>query len=283
MKHRPWCSCPQCYVGKPTEACHPDSNCFGEDRNPTPPSQKCRSNRDCPQNLACNRAYGTCEDPCTSTSLGYQIRATCTQNHRCEVQKHKPVCVCKHHLVINERMELTCPGNEPTGCRSDHECADNLACLKGRCLSPCNHQECEPNKMCRVINHKPFCFCDNHECQASSPSICLKNSGCPSHLACVNYQCQDPCANVQCPGSFPCFVQDHVGKCKFCPPGYVADGRNGCKGKGSVEAKMIMVMMNRLDASSLTQRFFQLSPIIVTIFLLTRQTFKTNLIFHYHN
>lgn len=232
MKHRPWCSCPQCYVGKPTEACYPDPHC-SEGRNPIGIVQKCRSDRDCPQSLACNRAIGTCENPCVSTAQGYRISKSCSPNHRCEVQNHKPRCVCKHNLVINDRMELTCPGNvREEGCRADYECADNLACISNKCQSPCNSQFCEANKSCRVIQHKPICYCDNHECQATA-SICLKNSGCPPHLACVKYQCTDPCASIQCPGNLPCVVQDHVGTCKFCPPGYVADGRNGCKGNGS--------------------------------------------------
>jgi hypothetical protein len=227
--HKPWCSCPQCHVGNPTQICRPDIKCQSVGR-PIKPFGTCATNEDCPNNMACNKAIGSCENPCLWTVGSQQI---CTSTHKCEVLNHKATCICKNRLVINENMELICPNPDAIGCFNDYDCADNLACVSNKCQNPCSGMQCGTSgKVCRVLNHKPACYCDTHQC-TSSASICLKDSGCPQHLACVSYQCKDPCASTTCPEGRPCFVQDHKAYCKWCPPRFVEDGNNGCKGNSS--------------------------------------------------
>lgn len=42
------------------------------------------------------------------------------------------------------------------GCTSDEECAQNEACIGGKCNSPC---ACGTNAICEVIYHKATCNC----------------------------------------------------------------------------------------------------------------------------
>jgi len=229
MFHKPWCSCPQCHLGKPTELCSPDPNCDGQGR-PMTITKQCHFDSNCPQSLACNQAIGACENPCTWKTRRNRPLVSCSPNHKCEVKKHKPMCVCKTNLVMNDRFELTCSTGTEKECILNQDCPDNLACQAGECRSPCFNERCEPGKTCQVINHKPYCFCNALECKTSA-SICLKDAGCPSHLACVGYKCQDPCENLRCGEGTPCYVEDHKAACKFCPNGWIPDSKYGCKGK----------------------------------------------------
>ena len=47
-------------------------------------------------------------------------------------------------------------------------------------------------------------------------------------MACVNFQCIDPCTKLNCPNGTPCIVVDHKAECKFCPPGFTVDRNYGC-------------------------------------------------------
>ena len=47
---------------------------------------------------------------------------------------------------------------------------------------------------------------------------CTINPDCPSHLACIDASCSDPCQRKRCGDRAICEVNDHIAKC-FCPPG----------------------------------------------------------------
>lgn len=237
LSHKPWCSCPQCHLGKPTEQCRPDPRCHTEGR-PMYPNRQCSSSEDCPKNLACNEAIGMCENPCQWT-IGTQ--SLCTPSHKCEVFEHRATCVCKMGLVINENMELVCPLLNVEGCRSNYDCPDNLACIGTQCQSPCSQRHCDNGKVCKVVNHEAACYCETKECTAVV-SICLKDAGCPDHLKCVNYVCVDPCITENCPAG--CFARNHNATCKFCPEGYAPDGTRGCKGNPKVECFKLLLTTN---------------------------------------
>lgn len=223
--HKPRCSCPQCYVGMPHTACHHDPKCDAQP-GPAASSVACESDADCPSSLACSRTTGECYSPCRKDA------PMCTGNKRCEVHQHRPVCVCKAGFVLNSDGELTCAPGSDAECTRDQQCASNLACVDGQCRNPCTlarRAPCPPQKTCEVLNHHAVCIC-TRDCNPSL-SICLRDSGCPSHQACRNYRCEDPCESASCADA-PCFVEDHKPICKFCPPGFVTDSKYGClKGK----------------------------------------------------
>lgn len=222
LKHKPTCSCPQCYIGDPHKFCSvdPDPKCRSVPPLETEP-RECLNSSDCSDKLACSN--NKCIDPCL-------LKTTqCDKYKKCDVRNHQPVCVCKSGFIVNELGELSCAPDK-IECHSDSECASNLACIQGRCQSPCSLSLCPANKTCAVLNHLPVCLCIE-DCHPSV-SICLRDNGCPPHLACFNFKCIDPCGNTTCPQNAPCIVEDHKPVCKFCPKGYIPDKKYGClKGK----------------------------------------------------
>ncbi|XP_036344722.1 fibrillin-3-like, partial [Rhagoletis pomonella] len=231
--HRPRCSCPSCYIGRPEVECKPDPKCTDVTAlQPRDPQQQipCTQDSDCPDTLQCSH-YGQCADPCQNPLF------ICGGSKKCETRRHQPVCVCKSGFIVNEYGELTC-APEKRECYRDDDCASNMACSEGKCRSPCvvpvgRQPICAENKSCEVQDHKPVCICMK-DCQPSI-SICLRDAGCPSGLACRSYQCVNPCDFATCAPNSPCIVEDHKPICKFCPPGFIADAKNGCqKGKAYV-------------------------------------------------
>ena len=275
VMHKARCSCPQCYVGRPTVQCVPDPRC---DHSP-PPSTKplqplqpppalettttapqtaatlptkpmtsegssdtmammpmikpapappvapvvagCTSNGDCHASQACNQAVGACQDPCD-----FQNKV-CDQGKRCQVRQHRPLCVCKYGFVLSDAGEMAC-GPDPIECRADDDCASNLACIGGKCKSPCAvRNPCAASeKTCLVLDHRSVCVCIEG-CEVSA-SICLRDRGCPANMACVDFQCRNPCDNLTCAGNRPCYVEEHKAVCKFCPAGFTVDQQYGC-------------------------------------------------------
>ncbi len=217
--HKPRCECPQCYVGRPHVRCRPSNDC---DNVPTRPQvaerEDCQDDTDCSDSTACVKSTGQCLNPCSSKS--------CDLNKQCIVTNHKPQCQCKYSLVINQEGALTCPDRQ-VECRQDNDCPSNQACDQGRCKNPCDNQRiCPSGKDCQVLNHKATCVCI--EGCNPSVSICLKDRGCPSHQACVNFQCKNPCDDITCPDNTPCEVENHKAVCKFCPEGFIIDANYGC-------------------------------------------------------
>ncbi|KAI9586461.1 hypothetical protein GQX74_002308 [Glossina fuscipes] len=225
--HRPRCSCPSCFIGRPQVECKPDPKCTDESTSqPRDPQEQilCASDNDCPDSLQCGE-YGQCVDPCQNPQF------ICRGHKKCETRRHQPLCVCKTGFIVNEYGELTC-APEKRECYRDDDCASNMACSEGKCRNPCivpvgRTPICSANKSCEVQNHRPLCICMK-DCQPSV-SICLRDAGCPTGLACRNYQCVDPCEFAQCAPNSPCIVEDHKPICKFCPPGFIADSRYGCQ------------------------------------------------------
>lgn len=229
--HKPRCSCPECYIGTPQISCQVDPKCERTHPRPSAPVVGCSSESDCPLSLSC--IANECRNPCATSTL------ICDVNKKCEVRNHRPMCVCKSGFSVSETGELRCaPDNFE--CNFDDQCASNLACIKGKCLSPCSTSPCPSDKSCDVLDHRAVCIC-TRDCNPSL-SICLRDNGCPPQLACHNYRCINPCLNASCPQDAPCFVEDHKPVCKFCPPGFVSDHKYGClKGK-PIPCKLPLIM-----------------------------------------
>lgn len=229
--HRPRCSCPSCFIGRPNIECKPDPKCEPLPiPRPADPqiSTSCQQDSDCHESLRCD-PNGQCSDPCQNPTY------FCELNKKCETRHHRPVCVCKFGFIVNDIGELAC-APEIRDCQQDIDCASNMACIENRCKNPCmsgvhNRPACPSNKSCQVQDHKPICICMK-DCSPSL-SICLRDNGCPADLACRNYQCVNPCDYALCAANSPCFVEDHKPICKFCPAGFVADVKNGCQ-KGNI-------------------------------------------------
>jgi len=223
--HRPRCECPECYFGKPHIQCRINPGCTSPSIVEPPSGKECSVNTDCSESLYCNA--GQCSSPCGHTSV-------CEANEKCVARNHQAQCQCKFKYVISSNGDLSCPERQ-VACRSDSECPAHLGCLNGICASPCQPGACPAGKTCQVLDHKALCVCDK-DCE-SSVSICLKDKGCPSNQACINYKCVNPCEGKSCPNNTPCIVEEHLPVCKFCPPGFAVDTNYGCvKGQEHIEA-----------------------------------------------
>lgn len=242
--HRPRCSCPNCFIGRPNIECKPDQKCV-ETTSPRPNDYlagSCQTDIDCPENLRCD-ANRQCNDPCQDPVH------ICEENKKCVARRHKPVCVCKYGFVVNELGELTCAADKME-CHDDEECSSNMACMDGKCINPCidNNKSptiCPATKQCQVLNHKAICICIK-DCTPSL-SICLRDNGCPIGLACRNYQCVNPCDSALCAENSPCYVEDHKPICKFCPSGFISDVQFGClKGKILYLRRLAQIFIDRI-------------------------------------
>lgn len=79
----------------------------------------------------------------------------CGPYSTCKVVSDRPVCSCQ----INY---LGSPPNCRMECMINSDCAQNRACMGGRCSDPCPGV-CGVNAICHVINHNPNCVCQqNH-------------------------------------------------------------------------------------------------------------------------
>ncbi|KAK2714566.1 hypothetical protein QYM36_008951, partial [Artemia franciscana] len=223
--HKSRCSCPQCFIGDPREKCIPDPRCSQTPVKPpviAPPKTDdgCVYDKNCPRHLMCDKTTRQCVDPCIHTAL------ECEPSKRCAVRNHKPICMCKNGYVLSDVGVLIC-GPDKIECRKDDDCGSNLACINFKCQNPCAvRNPCSANKQCEVLEHKPVCICVE-DCKPSV-SICLRDRGCPENLACIGYQCRNPCDKHKCPDDTPCYVEDHKPTCKFCPDGFKADQKFGC-------------------------------------------------------
>lgn len=217
VHHKPRCSCPECHTGAPEISCQPDPKCEATHPHPSVPIL-CTTDANCPSTMAC--FTGNCRNPCLMAII------KCDVNKKCEVRRHKPMCVCKNGFSVNDSGELSCAPDD-SECSFDDQCTSNLSCIKGKCVNPCSSLTCPVEKICEVINHKPVCLCTK-DCNPSL-SICLSDKGCPPQQACFNFQCVDPCLNTTCLQDAPCFVEDHKPVCKFCPAGFSSDPKYGCR------------------------------------------------------
>ena len=251
VMHRPRCSCPSCYIGRPNVECKPGPTCE-EPTTQRPADAKfdstpCTSNDDCADSLQCD-SKGLCSDPCE-----VPVPYACKQNKKCTVRRHRPVCVCKSGFIVNEYGELTC-APEKRECYGDDQCASNMACIDGKCTNPClptvaRESPCPANKSCAVQDHKVACICMK-DCQPSV-SICLRDTGCPADMGCRNYKCVNPCETATCADDSPCYVEDHKPICKFCPPGFVKDARSGCLKGNKILLSAISAMIDETLLSTL--------------------------------
>lgn len=163
-------------------------NCASPDSFNNPECRpQCTTDSECPASMACiNRR---CEDPCLNT---------CGINSECRVIYHKPNCRCMSNMIGNpyesctipsEDKKITCGDNicgpnaecsqkgkifkcvcrkdfygDPiAGCQPEcsinSECPSNKACVRNKCVNPCEENICGNNAKCEVKNHRGVCTC----------------------------------------------------------------------------------------------------------------------------
>ncbi|KAF2352424.1 EGF-like domain, partial [Trinorchestia longiramus] len=213
MKHRGSdammiCECEKGYVGDPFDECVLLS------RVPS----GCSSDIDCPWTESCTN--GRCSDPCAENACGE--RATC------QVQDHRPVCVCP--LRFGGDPQVLC---SPVGCRSNGDCPSLTACVNERCLDSCVANEpCGENAVCSPTTNSFHCECIVG--YSGDPYVgcrlkeCTNNNECPNHLKCEDNECKDPCLDIPCVKNAECAVVNHEAVC-LCAEGFIGDPRRFCE------------------------------------------------------
>nr|CAD7425818.1 unnamed protein product [Timema monikensis] len=233
VNHIPTCSCPEGYSGDPfvqcrlapppqetlkqpcePSPCGPNSVCRVVDSHAvcsclpglvgSPPScrPECVVSAECPLTQAC--LSNKCRDPCPGT---------CGQSARCQVVNHNPICSCSSGNTGDPFTRCFALPVEPRPSEPQH---------------PCQPSPCGPNAECQVRGESPACSCSPNYI-GSPPNCrpeCTINPECPSHLACVNQRCGDPCQG-SCGTNARCSVVNHTPVCT-CNPGHTGDPFNGC-------------------------------------------------------
>lgn len=149
-----------------------------------------------------------CSDPCPGT---------CGVGARCQVINHNPICSCPPGMTGDPFIRCQPipppPAAPPT--------------------NPCQPNPCGPNSQCRVAGDSPSCSC-LPEFIGTPPNCrpeCASNSECPSHLACINQKCRDPCPGT-CGANAECRVLSHTPQC-ICIVGYTGDPFTQCTVQGN--------------------------------------------------
>ncbi|KAL1451865.1 hypothetical protein WDU94_006201 [Cyamophila willieti] len=189
VNHQAVCSCLPNYFGSPP-ACRPE----------------CTVNSDCPLDKAC--VNQKCVDPCPGS---------CGQNANCRVINHSPVCSCKPGFTGEPRIRCSRIPPRPPPQEDVPEP-----------VNPCYPSPCGPYSQCRDIGGSPSCSClpSYIGVPPNCRPECVMNSECPSHEACINEKCQDPCPG-SCGYNADCKVINHTPICT-CPQGYIGDAFSGC-------------------------------------------------------
>lgn len=94
---------------------------------------------------------------------------------------------------------------------------------------PCAANPCGANAVCTERGGAGACKCLPDyfgDPYSGCRPQCVTNSECPSHYACLNNKCKDPCPGV-CAFNAECRVINHSPQCN-CMIGYVGNPLTGC-------------------------------------------------------
>lgn len=75
----------------------------------------------------------------------------CGPNSVCKQFDNQPACKCLPTF-------LGTPPNCRPECATNSDCPGNMACIKQKCLDPCQGS-CGTNANCITVNHSPLCTC----------------------------------------------------------------------------------------------------------------------------
>lgn len=95
-------------------------------------------------------------------------------------------------------------------------------------MTPCLPSPCGPNSECRTSQDRAVCSClpGMYGAPPNCRPECVINQDCPSHLACLNNKCKDPCVG-SCGFNAQCTVKNHNPTCT-CITGFEGDPFSGC-------------------------------------------------------
>lgn len=162
-------------------------------------------NSECPAVKAC--VNKKCQDPCINV---------CGFNAECRVINHSPICRCSPGYTGDAFTRCSPIPALPPPLREPYR-------------DPCVPSPCGQYAQCRVINdNQPTCSCLPTYVGAppNCRPECIVNSDCPSHEACINERCKDPCPG-SCGLNALCSVINHIPSC-ICPEGYTGDPFTRC-------------------------------------------------------
>lgn len=181
------CRCPDGFGGDPTGA----GGCHG---------YECVVDENCGEHQAC-MGY-RCRDPCPGA---------CGVNADCRVEKHHPVCTCRHEYT----------GNPVINCFKVTVMPEN---------DPCMPNPCGINTICQNVRGRAVCTClpdFKGDPQFGCQPECILNTDCPLTQACLDRRCKDPCLLALCGVNAQCQVRDHTASC-VCAEGYMGDPSYQC-------------------------------------------------------
>lgn len=161
---------------------------------------ECVTSEQCPLNRACLNLK--CIDPCPGT---------CGINAQCQVVNHNPICSCLQKYSGDPFTRCQIIKEEPVVS-----------------INVCQPSPCGPNAKCEDINGAPRCTCLPNFI-STPPNCrpeCVSNSECPSHFACINQKCSDPCPGI-CGINAECRVVAHTPNC-ICLQGHTGNPFHTC-------------------------------------------------------
>ncbi|XP_028157244.1 uncharacterized protein LOC114350564 isoform X7 [Ostrinia furnacalis] len=228
------CSCQEQYFGSPpfcrpecmvSSECMPNKACINQ-KCVDPCIGACGNNAKCTvvnHNALCSCPQNYIGDPfvqCTfekrpepRPSANPCVPSPCGPNSQCRIVGETPACSCQPGYIGRA------PNCRPE-CIYDEECPSNLACIREKCVSPCEGS-CGSNAECVVINHKAVCHC--RESYTGDPF-----SGCRFIVTIPNDEDTNPCNPSPCGPNSLCTERNNAGACT-CQPGYFGDPYLGCR------------------------------------------------------
>ncbi|XP_037295454.1 uncharacterized protein LOC119189544 isoform X2 [Manduca sexta] len=228
------CSCQEQYFGSPpfcrpecmvSSDCMPNRACINQ-KCVDPCLGSCGSNAKCTvvnHNALCSCPQNYVGDPFVHCTLETRpepkpsgnpcIPSPCGPYSQCRVIGETPACSCQPGYIGRS------PNCRPE-CIYDEECPSNLACVREKCVSPCEGS-CGSNAECTVINHKAVCHC--RESYTGDPF-----SGCYFIVTVPSEEEVNPCNPSPCGPNAICKEKNSAGSCT-CLPEYFGDPYLGCR------------------------------------------------------
>lgn len=153
----------KCSDNKCHKICHSSSNCLhGEHCSSGLCVPGCKIDSDCLNNQFCKSSICQCSpgfelngDECVN--INECINNSCHPTAQCVDTPGSYKCVCPVGAV-GDPYKTGCL--LPNQCRSDYQCEDSLACLRGKCSNPCQSKTCGSNAVCSVLKHRVTCACE---------------------------------------------------------------------------------------------------------------------------